>query len=101
MRTLIATVLVTAPLLTGQAAAQDKPNILVVWGDDIGLTNISANTHGLVGYRTPNIDRVVDHQGLVVAWVAPKLRYCSRYMSRSEMASTLASPGGWGMQLRE
>ena len=50
MRTLIATVLVAAALLTSQATAQDKPNILVVWGDDIGPTNISANTHGLVGY---------------------------------------------------
>ena len=34
--------------------AQDKPNILVIWGDDIGNTNISANTHGLMGYRTPS-----------------------------------------------
>ncbi len=36
----------------------DKPNILVIWGDDIGQSNISAYTMGLVGYRTPNIDRV-------------------------------------------
>ena len=36
----------------------EKPNILVVWGDDIGNTNISANTHGVMGYRTPNIDRI-------------------------------------------
>ncbi len=40
------------------AGAQDKPNILVIWGDDIGITNISAYTFGLVGYQTPNIDRV-------------------------------------------
>ena len=40
------------------ALAQDKPNILVIWGDDVGLTNISANTHGLMGYTTPNIDRI-------------------------------------------
>jgi arylsulfatase len=38
--------------------AQDKPNILVIWGDDIGQTNISAYTFGLMGYRTPNIDRI-------------------------------------------
>jgi arylsulfatase len=37
---------------------QDKPNILVIWGDDIGQSNISAYTFGLVGYRTPNIDRI-------------------------------------------
>jgi len=40
------------------AAATDKPNILVVWGDDIGQTNISAYSHGLMGYKTPNIDRI-------------------------------------------
>jgi len=40
------------------ALAQNKPNIVVIWGDDIGQSNISAYTHGLMGYRTPNIDRV-------------------------------------------
>ena len=40
------------------AQAQDKPNILVIWGDDVGQSNISAYTFGLVGYRTPNIDRI-------------------------------------------
>ncbi len=39
-------------------AQTDKPNILVIWGDDIGQSNISAYTMGLVGYQTPNIDRV-------------------------------------------
>jgi arylsulfatase len=45
-------------ITTASPAQSDKPNILVIWGDDIGNTNISANTHGLMGYRTPNIDRV-------------------------------------------
>lgn len=40
--------------------AQDKPNILVIWGDDIGQSNISAYTHGLMGYQTPNIDRIAN-----------------------------------------
>jgi len=45
--------------LGGQAFAQDKkPNILVIWGDDVGIANISAYTMGLVGYKTPNIDRI-------------------------------------------
>jgi arylsulfatase len=35
-----------------------KPNILVIWGDDIGITNLSCYSHGLMGYRTPNIDRL-------------------------------------------
>ena len=39
-------------------AQTDKPNILVVWGDDVGQSNISTYTHGLVGYKTPNIDRI-------------------------------------------
>jgi arylsulfatase len=39
-------------------AAGDKPNILVIWGDDIGQSNISAYTHGVMGYETPNIDRI-------------------------------------------
>ncbi len=41
-------------------AATDKPNILVIWGDDIGQSNISAYTHGLMGYKTPNIDRIAN-----------------------------------------
>ncbi|MFB3067375.1 MAG: hypothetical protein ACE10D_12780, partial [Planctomycetota bacterium] len=45
----------------GIASAQDaKPNILVIWGDDIGQGNISAYTKGVMGYRTPNIDRVAN-----------------------------------------
>ena len=39
-------------------AAEKKPNILVIWGDDIGMWNISAYSHGMMGYRTPNIDRI-------------------------------------------
>ena len=54
-------------LLVQQAQAQQtpapagggrKPNILVIFGDDIGIPQISAYTHGLMGYRTPNIDRI-------------------------------------------
>ncbi len=37
-----------------------KPNILVLWGDDIGITNLSCYSDGLMGYRTPNIDRIAD-----------------------------------------
>ena len=38
--------------------AVKKPNILILWGDDIGWWNISYNSRGQMGYRTPNIDRV-------------------------------------------
>ena len=46
------------------AAAQDRPNILVIWGDDVGQSNISAYTMGVMGYRTPNIDRVAN-EGMI------------------------------------
>jgi arylsulfatase len=38
----------------------EKPNILVIWGDDIGISNISAYSDGLMGYRTPHIDRIAE-----------------------------------------
>ncbi len=40
------------------ACAKDQPNILVIWGDDIGTWNISFNNRGMMGYQTPNIDRI-------------------------------------------
>jgi arylsulfatase A-like enzyme len=40
------------------AKAAKQPNILVIWGDDIGNQNISYNSHGMMGYQTPNIDRI-------------------------------------------
>ncbi len=45
-------------LIASVASAQDKPNILVIWGDDIGTWNISHNSRGMMGYKTPNIDRI-------------------------------------------
>src|SRR3981081_1367677 len=48
--------LTTAPAL----AQQQKPNILVIMGDDIGYWNISAYNRGMMGYRTPNIDRIAN-----------------------------------------
>src|SRR6516165_3899015 len=38
----------------------DKPNIVVIWGDDIGIANLSCYTRGLMGYQTPNIDRIAN-----------------------------------------
>ncbi|MDH3978592.1 MAG: arylsulfatase [Gammaproteobacteria bacterium] len=65
MRVLLTSLSVMYLLLTSSAGwAQDKPNILVIWGDDIGITNISAYSNGLMGYRTPNIDRVAD-EGMI------------------------------------
>ena len=45
-------------------AAQKKPNILVIWGDDIGYWNVSAYNQGMMGYKTPNIDRIAKEGAL-------------------------------------
>ena len=55
---LVGVVLTIALWPTGPAAAAKKPNILVIWGDDIGQTNVSAYSRGMMGYKTPNIDRI-------------------------------------------
>src|SRR5262245_13990671 len=47
-----------APANPSTSSGQRKPNILVIFGDDIGIPQISAYTMGLMGYRTPNIDRI-------------------------------------------
>ncbi len=49
-------------------AGQHKPNILIIWGDDIGWFNVSAYNHGIMGYRTPNIDRVAREGALFTDW---------------------------------
>ena len=50
--------LATIKQASAQTTAPQRPNILVIFGDDIGQTNISAYAHGVVGYKTPNIDRI-------------------------------------------
>jgi arylsulfatase A-like enzyme len=60
----LAALIALGAMLAGPAAAQDRPNILVIWGDDIGRSNISAYTMGIHGYRTPNIDRIAD-EGMI------------------------------------
>ena len=55
---LVCTTMFGTPAQAQQPAPAAKPNILVIFGDDIGQANISAYTHGLVGYKTPNIDRI-------------------------------------------
>jgi arylsulfatase A-like enzyme len=47
-----------APPAEAQQAAARKPNIVIIWGDDIGQSDVSAYSQGLMGFRTPNIDRV-------------------------------------------
>ncbi|MFM7845526.1 MAG: sulfatase-like hydrolase/transferase, partial [Planctomycetota bacterium] len=50
-------------VLTGAVSAQQpakKPNIVVIWGDDIGTWNVSFTNRGMMGYQTPNIDRIAN-----------------------------------------
>src|SRR3989442_556015 len=49
-------------------APAGKPNILVLWGDDIGFWNVSAYNQGMMGYRTPNIDRIAKEGALFTDW---------------------------------
>jgi arylsulfatase len=48
------------PAAAPAPAEQKKPNIVIIWGDDIGQSNVSAYSKGMMGYKTPNIDRVAN-----------------------------------------
>ena len=50
------------------SAAGKKPNILILWGDDIGYWNVSAYNQGMMGYKTPNIDRIAKEGALFTDW---------------------------------
>ena len=52
---------------TAQASGK-KPNILIIWGDDIGYWNVSMNNQGMMGYRTPNIDRIAKEGAMFTDW---------------------------------
>jgi arylsulfatase len=70
MKLLAGVACLAAVLLAGIASAQTakRPNILVIWGDDIGGFNISAYNQGLMGYKTPNIDRIAKEGALFTDW---------------------------------
>ena len=60
-----ALLLSVSPLSAQQA---QKPNILVIFGDDIGTTNVSAYSDGLMGYETPHIDRIAREGAMFTTW---------------------------------
>jgi arylsulfatase A-like enzyme len=74
MRTMKVLLAIVAPAVLGlvpwaPAHAQgQKPNIVVIWGDDIGQFNISAYNSGMMGYRTPNIDSIARDGALFTDW---------------------------------
>lgn len=51
-----------------KAGTSTKPNIIIIWGDDIGYWNISAYNQGMMGYKTPNIDRIAKEGALFTDW---------------------------------
>ncbi len=69
--TAFATALGASAVLASVAVAQTaRPNIVVIWGDDVGITNISAYSHGLMGYQTPNIDRIAEEGAMFTDYYA-------------------------------
>jgi len=60
----IAAIVVTVTAQTPAQAQQKQPNIVVIWGDDIGFWNLSAYSRGMMGYQTPNIDRIANEGAL-------------------------------------
>lgn len=67
-KTLVSAALATSVFGASQAFAAGPPNILVIWGDDIGQFNISAYNNGMMGYKTPNIDRIAKEGVLFTDW---------------------------------
>ncbi|HZI54234.1 MAG TPA: sulfatase-like hydrolase/transferase, partial [Chitinophagaceae bacterium] len=55
-------------IVTDAMAQAKKPNILVIWGDDIGYWNPSVYNHGMMGYKTPNIDRIAKEGAMFTDW---------------------------------
>ena len=55
---IISSTLLTLGTVATLSAANEKPNILIIWGDDIGQSNVSAYSKGVMGYKTPNIDSI-------------------------------------------
>jgi arylsulfatase A-like enzyme len=54
--------------ISSASMAAEKPNILVIWGDDIGWFNVGVYNHGMMGYETPNIDRIASEGAMFTDW---------------------------------
>ncbi|TGD75246.1 arylsulfatase [Mangrovimicrobium sediminis] len=100
MKHWIQLLLVTLLLIGIEAhAASEKPNILVIWGDDIGWSNLSAYNHAVMGYSTPNIDRIAregvmftDHYAQPSCTAGRAAFITGQYPIRSGM-TTVGQPG--------
>ena len=74
-----------------RSRATPKPNIVVIWGDDNGMANLSCYTRGLMGYQTPNIDRIAQ-EGMLFTITMPN-RAARPDGPRSSPVSTGCAPG--------
>lgn len=68
LRKLLCTALAVGLPVMAVAQGDQKPNILVIWGDDIGQFNVSAFSRGIMGYQTPNIDRLAVEGAIFTDW---------------------------------
>ena len=95
-----ASVLLMAASPSYSRGANSKPNILVIFGDDIGITNVSAYSDGLMGYETPNIDRIAKEGIRFLHYYGEQS--CTAAARRSSPASTAFAPGSprWVSQAR-
>jgi len=66
----LVTLLLALGIAVPNLQAAEKPNILVIWGDDVGYWNVSAYNQGMMGYQTPNIDSVAQEGALFTDWYA-------------------------------
>jgi len=101
MRSVLKFTLALVATMAGALAAQaaDRPNILVIWGDDIGWSNLGAYNHGVMGYPTPNIDRLAregvlftDHYAQPSCTAGRAAFITGQYPIRSGM-TTVGQPG--------
>ena len=90
--------------IAGPAFAQEKkPNIVVFWGDDIGQSNISAYSKGMMGYKTPNIDRIANEGMIFTDYYAEQSCTAGRaafIMGQSVFRSGLSKVGLPGADLQ-
>jgi arylsulfatase len=94
--TLVAVALCTSILSAEAQAPARKPNILIIWGDDIGQSNLSVFTKGMMGYRTPNIDRIASEGMLFTDYYAEQSCTAGRaafIMGQSVFRSGLSKVG--------
>ena len=93
-KTAIAIGAVVVAVGVAHAADGKKPNILIIWGDDIGYWNVSAYNQGMMGYKTPNIDRIAKEGALFTDWYGQQSCTAGRaaFMTGHRTAAAVVEP---------